>query len=80
MQPFGVVSIRRKSSPLAPIYIVLLTQLLHPNFHPIPREHNVFLLHFRASILADFLGNAVRNVPDNGENDDGDEEDDERNE
>lgn len=70
---------RRKDSPLAPIHIILLTQLLHSNFQPIPCKHDVFLLHFRASILADFLDDVVRNVPDNGENDDGDEEDDERN-
>lgn len=65
---------------LASIYIVLLSQLLHSNFHPIPRKHNIFLLHFRASILADFLDDAVRNVRNNGENDNRDQENEERNE
>lgn len=55
---------RTTNAPLAPVLVLLITQLLHPNLHPILCPDHIFLLHFRACLASHLLCDRPGHIPD----------------
>lgn len=53
-------------SPLTPILVILVLQLLHAHLHPVLAEQDVLLLHLFSRRLAHALRDAVQNEPESG--------------